>query len=71
MKQIIIALAVAALAGCGADVASSAATAAALKKQELEQGKKTMEHARQNIGAAVEQMQQSAQQAGDAADDNK
>ena len=68
MKHIIIALIVAMLAGCGADVASSAATAAALKKQELEQGKRTMDQARQNIGAAVGAMQQGVEQAQDAAD---
>ena len=68
MKQIILALSVAALAGCGADTMSSAATAAALKKQEVEQGKKTMEYAQQKIGKATEQAQQHAQQTSDAAE---
>jgi hypothetical protein len=61
MIRIIALIAAAALAGCGLDVASSAATAASLKKQELEQGKKTMDQAQQKIGQAVEQMQQSTQ----------
>jgi hypothetical protein len=56
------------LAGCGADVASTAATAAALKKQEIEQGKKTQDQFQQKIGQAVEQMQQGAQRAADSAD---
>ncbi|HEX7055191.1 MAG TPA: hypothetical protein VF211_14810 [Burkholderiales bacterium] len=48
------------LAGCGVDAASSAATAASLKKQELEQGQKTMQHAQQKIDSAMQQMQQRA-----------
>ena len=39
MKSIIALLAAAALAGCGLETASTAATAAALKKAEVEQGK--------------------------------
>ena len=61
MRRIASLLAAAALAGCGLDTASSAATAAALKKQELEQGKKTMERAQQKIGQAMDQLQQSEQ----------
>lgn len=61
MTRFISLIAVAALAGCGVDTATSAATAAALKKQEVEQGKKTMEQARQNIDKAMEQVQQSQQ----------
>jgi methyl-accepting chemotaxis protein len=45
------------------ETASTAATAAALKKQEIEQGKKTMEQAQQKIGNAMEQMQQSRESA--------
>lgn len=67
MRSIIVLLAAAALAGCGLDTASSAATAAALKKQELEQGKKTMEQAQQKIGQAMEQLQHSQQNREDAA----
>jgi F0F1-type ATP synthase epsilon subunit len=68
MKQIVSLMAAAALAGCGLDTASSAATAAALKKQELEQGKKTMEQAQQKIGQAMDQLQQSQQSREDAAE---
>ena len=65
MRQIILVVAVAVLAGCGADTMSGAATVATLKKQELEQGKKTMEQAQQKIGQAMQQMEQSARKAGD------
>ena len=58
MKRISAVLVAAALAGCGVETASTAATAAALKKQELEQGKKTMEQAQKKIGQSMEQMQQ-------------
>ena len=68
MKQLIAALVAALLAGCGVETASTAATAAAIKKQEMEQGKKTMEQAQQKIGQAAEQMQQSAQRGSDNAE---
>ena len=61
MKRIIPLIAAAALSACGLDTASSAATAAALKKQELEQGKKTMDQAQRKIGQAMDQLQQSQQ----------
>ena len=57
MKPIVAVFAAVALAGCGVETASTAATAAALKKQELEQGKKTMEQAQKKIGQSMEQMQ--------------
>ena len=63
MKPIIAVFAAAALAGCGVETASTAATAAALKKQELEQGKKTMEQAQKKIGQSMEQMQQQTRDA--------
>ena len=66
MKQIFALVAVATLAGCGVETASTAATAAAVKKQEIEQGKKTMEQMQQNIGKAMEQTQQSKERAEEA-----
>lgn len=63
MKAVIIFIAVAALAGCGVEVATTAATVAAAKKQEIEQGKKTMEQMQQNIGKAMEQSQQRSERA--------
>ena len=61
MKRLVPLIVTAALSACGADVASSAATAAALKKQELEQGKKTQDMAQQKINQAMDQLQQSTQ----------
>jgi hypothetical protein len=61
MKILIVSIAAAAcaaLAACGLDVASTAATGAAIKKQELEQGKKNMEQAQQKIDQAMQLQQQ-------------
>ena len=65
MRTILAALAVAALAGCGVETASTAATAAALKKQELEQGKKTMEQMQKSINQTMDQGAQRAGAAGE------
>ena len=67
MRQIIAIAAAAALAGCGVETATTAATVAAAKKQEIEQGKKTMEKMQQDIGKAMEQTQRSAERADAAA----
>jgi|1185.fasta_scaffold1432965_2 hypothetical protein len=61
MKTLIAITALAALAGCGLDTVGAAATGAAIKKQELEQGKKTMQQAEQKIDQAM-QLQQQQQQ---------
>ena len=60
MRTFVAMLAAAALAGCGADVASSAATAAQLKKQELEQGQQTKQMMQQRIDAAMQQVRDRA-----------
>ncbi|TMG76085.1 MAG: hypothetical protein E6H77_09120 [Betaproteobacteria bacterium] len=60
MKVLVAVAAAAMLAGCGLDAASSAATAASLKKQELEQGQRTMQQARQRIDGAMQQVQERA-----------
>ena len=67
IRQIIAVVAIAARAGCGVETATTAATVAAAKKKEIEQGKKTMEQMQQNIGKAMDQTQQSAERAEDAA----
>jgi len=54
LRHLVTLLALAALTGCGADTMSAAATAAALKKQELEQGQKTMEQAKEKIDQAMQ-----------------
>jgi len=68
MKTFLVLAMAATLAGCGVETASTAATAAALKKAEVEQGKRTMEQSQQKIGKAMEEAAQRAQQAGDAAE---
>lgn len=60
MKTFLAAIALAALAGCGLETAGTAASAAAIKKQEIEQGKKTMDEARQKINESMQLQQQRA-----------
>ena len=67
MRSLLLALAIASLAGCGAETAGSAATAAAVKKQEIEQGKKTMEQVGSRAEAALEQGTQRLRQADESA----
>jgi NifU-like protein involved in Fe-S cluster formation len=64
MKFIFSLAAALALGGCGVETASTAATGAAIKKQELEQGRKTMDQMQQKIDQANLQAQQRAEQAG-------
>ncbi|QLQ25510.1 MAG: hypothetical protein HZT41_12090 [Dechloromonas sp.] len=52
------------LSACGVETAGTAPSGAAIKKQELEQGKKTMEQMQQKIDLANQQSQQRADQAG-------
>jgi len=52
--------------GCGVETVGTAATGAQLKKQELEEAKKTQQRAQQRIEQATQQMQERAQKAGDA-----
>lgn len=49
-----------AVAGCGVEMASTAATAASIKKQELQEGQKTMQRAQEKIDGAMQQAQQRA-----------
>jgi ABC-type glycerol-3-phosphate transport system substrate-binding protein len=63
MRTLLLLAVTAALTACGVETATTAATAASLKKQELEQGKKTMDQTQQKIGGAMEQMQQRADNA--------
>lgn len=60
MRTLIAVAAAAVLAGCGMDTATSAATAASLKKQELQEGQRTMQRAQQKIDGAMQQMQERA-----------
>lgn len=70
-RTTIHAVAVAALlatAGCGVETATTAATSAAIKKQEVEQGKKTLEATQQKVEQAAQQVQDRAERERDAAD---
>ena len=67
MRIIILSFAVFALAGCGVDSMSAAATGAAVKKQEIEQGRKSMEQAEQKIAQAMKQAEERTQKATEAA----
>jgi len=58
MKTLVLLAALAALSGCGLESAGTAATGAAIKKQELVQGKKTMEQAQQKIEQSLQAQQQ-------------
>jgi hypothetical protein len=60
MKTLLVIVAAIALPGCGLETASTAATAASIKKQELQEGQKTMQRAQEKIDGAVQQMQSRA-----------
>lgn len=63
MKNLILAATLAMLAGCGVETATTAATGASIKKQEMEEGKRTQDRSQQRIEQMQEQMQNRAQQA--------
>ncbi len=66
MKPILIACMFLSLCGCGVEVVGTAATSASLKKQELEEGQKTM----QRMQGSIEQMNlQATDRLQDAEDD--
>jgi curli biogenesis system outer membrane secretion channel CsgG len=58
MKMLVAIAAATMLAACGVETATTAATAASIKKQELEQGQKTMQQMQQKIGSAMQQVQE-------------
>jgi len=64
MRRLAIVLAIAALSGCGVETATTAATGAAIKKKELEEGQKTQAQMQQKIDQAVQQMNERAKRAG-------
>ena len=53
------------LGGCGVETATTAATGAVIKKNEMEEGKKTMERSQAKVQDAVQQMQDRAEKDGD------
>lgn len=62
MRRVVAILAVSLLAACGAETATTAATGAVIKKQEVDQGKKTLEQAQQKVDQAARQVEQRAEQ---------
>ena len=60
MKTLLAIAVAVALTGCGVEAVGTAATAAAIKKQELQEGQKTMQRSQEKIDGAVQQMQQRA-----------
>lgn len=51
------------LAGCGADVATTAAEGAAIKAKEIEEAKKTLDQAQQKLDGALQLGQQKMEEA--------
>lgn len=60
MKTLFAIAALFALAACGVETATTAATSAEIKRRELEQAKKTMEQATQKIEQNTQQLLQRA-----------
>lgn len=65
MKTFIAAATLLLLAACGVETATTAATGAVIKKQEVEEGKKTMERSQAKVEDAMQQMQQRAEKDAD------
>lgn len=63
MSKYLIMIVLLVLAGCGIEVAGTAATGAAAKAKEAEEAKKTMEQYQQNLNAAQQTQQQTVDQA--------
>jgi hypothetical protein len=64
MSKFVAALATVLLAACGVETAGTAATGAAIKKQEIEEGKRTQQRSTEKIDQATKAMQESAQKRG-------
>ena len=65
MKWIVIGATLFTLAACGQEAATTAATSAAIKKREVEEGKKTMQRSEEKVTRAMEQTQQRADKDGE------
>lgn len=61
MKALASALLPLLMAACGVETATTAATGAQVKKQEMQQAQQTMDAAKQKIEASAQQMQQRAE----------
>ena len=65
MRHVMLSFAMLLLYGCGAETATTAATGAAIKKQEIIQGQKTQDETRQRIERSMSQTQQRAEKDGE------
>ena len=65
MKKLCAACILAAIAGCGVETATTAATSAEIKRREMEQAKKTLEQTTQKIEQSTQQMTDRASQSAD------
>lgn len=66
MKTLITLFCALSLTACGAQVATTAATGAAIKKQEIETGKQTKDMVDKKLGEAAQAMQKREEQQGEA-----
>jgi hypothetical protein len=64
MRILFTCLVLATLAACGVETATTAATAAEIKKRELQQGQQNMDAAKQKIEAATKAASDRAAQSG-------
>ena len=64
MRKLLGVVAASLLAACGVETAGTAATGAAIKKQEVEEGKRTQQRSTEKIDRATKAMQESAQKRG-------
>lgn len=62
MKVLVATVCAILLSGCGVELATTAATTAAMKKQEIEAAQQTKAMAQQKIDQAVQSMQQREEQ---------
>jgi len=62
MRALLVTITAVALTACGAEVATTAATSAAIKKQEMEAGEKTKENVQKKLDAAAEAMRLQTEQ---------
>jgi hypothetical protein len=61
MKHVVFGFVVLLLYGCGAETATTAASGAAIKKQEIIEGQKRQDQTRQHVERAMSQTQQRAE----------
>jgi len=62
MRALLATIIAVALTACGAEVATTAATSAAIKKQEIEAGEKTKADVQKKLDAAAEAMRLQTEQ---------